>query len=823
MEAKRESTLSPIMPATPVEEVRKLIEETRHHINATRKVISETDRQLARTAASETHVLEKITHLLPHDEPLTSSLPAAEEFPQPVGELPNDYKKADPQIIQVIDWIVRTGMHEFTKAGKKIKNTPFEDFLKSLWNFGRDRDLPKMMAHCVSITEFLKQFGFKILNPVSDLYSSEIAMLSNKLGTGLRIPEEMARLGVFPEAIPPIEKMWDKIQFKETVGIDGKHHFFLVLDIDFKEWWKTQPEPLGEFAQLYLENATKFASNLKVSVGIHLKGINNRDELKKVFNLKVSDENFDSLFSTGLTRKKLEETKLFEDAGELSGSEHINRIFNLQQRVEHSPRFREMFHGWTGKRDTVKNDEIFNQAAACDEFSSDDVYDATLLLLMSGLGNEGTHSELLPDEFLKPVDDDSTHPKHYAKEMITLIDMMGFWNKKIIESGHSMGGAAKYWFINDMLERAEEFGIEKPPQLIAWAENPALRGVNIFLEKFNGMFIQTGDLAKIIADRITTNVVLNNNNLDPTERERIYDTITNDIVGGLMGPIATIFTTLRLVKETEAEYNAFIHSLVFSMISERVAVRQQTDGLVNQEDFFGRMIRRLNSHKIFLGAVTAEQDLLCATPRINGKFSEYQLTHPVMTFDGGHFTHLSPKYQEIFCRYILPLAGVLNPDEMNQVFDSLKIISPISEKPIWLTNTKTDTVNRIQYWKHQDHLQDIEMRLVPFWPEKIKNNPVLKQRTLDFVLEAQKRVYFPAISERDVLLLGVAESIGAAENILTMTKRDDGTWVFADDNIELFNRNLAQGASSKDSQRICNKVLGELFSLPEQVNVYKLN
>lgn len=621
---------------------------------------------------------------------------------------PREHLVTRPGVLPLLDWIVRYDAATVdgllgTLASEQAGNRHYQDYLRASQNV-------------------LGYFG--VLNPT---FPFRIAAPEMGINTSLQKLLEMKGrpLGPFPKEIPlPVEHLWERVRLIESdVGEteNPEPRTFLVLDLSLTALRAPLPQPtdnpevnrlssdLAQFLQLYIEYRTGFAHDIPLSIVFPLGKLAGRlapfasDEL----NQKLYDP------AQGVTREEIAGTVM--NADDELGPAYFNRVFTLPKRWRGLTRAIWRQHGWMGDKDLFLENTFFRILTVMAERSGE--LDPTVAgLLATCLGNHDTYAKLIPGLRQRHegsstdalhTDEVVIYPHDYARQLMAAADFYGIWRfTDNIFDFWSMAAAAGFHMIDEIILRADRHGVDLPDVNYIF-QNPAIAGVNIFLELWDGFVVDLG-----------------------LESHRLR------LSAGMFAPIIQGLSRLfaaKILPEAHARMIRLASALQFARYDDRAAIRGQTLGLRRQQPLSTETVARLNERRIPILLVADNLDKLTKAHRQWEGFGAIGLKAPMVFFDHeGHAALVSRTYLESFVSFYR-LCLRLTSSQMADYLESFRQVFPTGRLP---------HERERPYGNQADWEAEIEEKLVPLWVQ-ISPDPEFLSDAKAFAMRLYKRTAFP--------------------------------------------------------------------------------
>lgn len=626
-------------------------------------------------------------------------------------KITKEFEGADEEALIMLDWLFN---YKFDEVEHMVRIA----YLASI-----DTSLPEdkragMKALYENSLKLFDRCGFKVqrLNSVTD-QTSKIVLEKNRLTN--------VELQAFPENPAPIEKFWQEAKIVEHEGM-----FFLVLQCSLKDYWRRQPEPIGEFFQAMFEHECKIASDMPFRVVIPMAG--NEVEIYRMIE-KTAGAKADEIGKKMFVDKKLEPTDL--TAAGLSQN-WLQETFDVRERVVNARVHRKKRHGWTGTDNSLDVAQNYHLLKELVEAGIPAVG-----FYFCGMGYHQTMPEIFPEAVLNPEGDTGMFLGHYAKQMLAADDFLGMNRVFQIDSGHSMGGAAILLKKIEVRRRAKQFSDRLPPGVME-AEDAATAGVSTFVEGPPGATVWAG---------------LTAHQLGLTREPRVVQPMVEKVSEIFFGAISV---------EEQTKPTGKIHWKTFADLREFPAVTASTVGLINARDPEGEALEEQFVREPATLMIVAKADRLCDDMRIINKLIKQKYPRLVLVFPGGHFSYLLEDYVQVMPLFE-QLAVSLSADDLLSFMQSFRAVAPIGELPgIYAGFPETETsgyqtrrgraplppVERkagqdFEVWKAENRNKwqaEIEEHVIRFWPESIRENPELLEAALNFAIESYPFMFFAA-------------------------------------------------------------------------------
>ncbi len=475
-------------------------------------------------------------------------------------------------------------------------------------------------------------------------------------GTEEQVVLARERTNPFPKETPlPVDRIWTKISIEQAaVGPPENRQIedFLVLDLNTKD--ARQIIPMKDASESTIQNTQAIENflsvydnfrghhvqdtSLKVVIPLkenrYVKESNDETDLLKMILLQKPDTRnnpkiYQKLYGDGITREELEKLS----TGTKNAVDTLNEIFDIKDRVGKAKNIFWRFHGWTGKAEAICQPQFFDDLDAHGENS--------IGIIPTLLGNGHSLSPTLfgiedssqTDE-IKVGAEIGITPRISADHVFTVLDRVGFWDRRLTLDGHSHSGAMVIELNHLIHQRADDHNSGDVPKYLVVAEVPALHGTNTFQEvPWSVAFLSAGDLAHVTK---------------------------LSIHAPLITRTTTRFYARQVVPQQHSQPVIEIHSEVAADPRDAEAVRLQSLGLKSQRILPSEVIASANDGRSQLIFVRAEADRLTSAYEQARRETEYgfegmdillrkgdELEKTTSDFSD-HFPHLSPVFTAIF-------------------------------------------------------------------------------------------------------------------------------------------------------------------------------
>lgn len=489
----------------------------------------------------------------------------------------------------------------------------------------KDKDSAQLWAECATVFQCHKKFSRNV-NQDTDIRA---AFPSGE--AGLKIGDG-----------------WKKAEIRSVETKQGKKDF-LILDLDLSESWKLSKEDqsnitnsiqetspvikqettlggyLTKFIVAYFEHRSHISKDVPMKIVIPV-DLNNMPMIGKKSVLSLLEE--------GINIDKVKNANAYRNL--------INYAFKISEVFQKAKKTYFRFHGWTGNAESSLQDKTLGHLAALGP--------SAIGIFPSGAGIDYSLADNLYG--IK-----ATTPKIYGQQLFVMMDFLKVWDKELYLNGHSLGGAAMYWLVDDIIKRAYNNGAELPKMRVI-AENPALKDTCVFLDD---LLLKLGELA------LKTGVA--------------------KLAPKILSKIAEYYTGIISPEEYSKDVRLF-HSGKFSDLGEALAILMEMHGLRSQADLPQELVERNNakvaSGKLFFLNIVAGEDRITSAKIQLKKLKEYRLQTPTLNFTkDGHFVHMSKDFTDFIGFLFEKLSKSYNHTELTDKMaeyvkhkPSVKLISP---------------------------------------------------------------------------------------------------------------------------------------------------